>query len=125
MAKIVFNSIEKVERFLRSRGIDKRYIFSIRNALIADAITQADGLTVARFYTAFGLVLHKDYGMNEEQLCEIYEKVGKIMQEVGNEESDWVTKMKELQDLTGITIVYNPEFSEVDLPEEYEERGVE
>lgn len=125
MAKIVFNSIEKVERFLRSRGIDKRYIFSIRNALIADAITQADGLTVARFYTAFGLSLHKEFGFDEEQLCKLYAEVAKTMQEVGNEESDWVTKMKELQDLTGITIVYNPEFSEVDLPEEYEERGVE
>ena len=61
MAKIKFDSMPKVERYLRLKGIPKDYIYAMRNALISDAITQADGFTVARFYTAFGLVCHKCY----------------------------------------------------------------
>lgn len=118
MSKIVFNSMPKVERYLRLKGIPKDYIYAMRNALISDAITQADGFTVARFYTAFGLALYEQYGYTEEQLVPIYQQVSEIMQSVGNDETTWHEQMEKLRDLAGIIINVDPDFSEIELPEE-------
>lgn len=115
-----FPSAGAVKMFLRRKGIPEGTVKALTATLIDEAMRQNDALSMSRFFTAYALALLEE-GMETERILEILRKTDQQMGRVSSGENTWAELMEELKEKTGVYINCDPEWSEAELPPEYEE----
>ena len=113
MKEIKLNSIGQVNAYLRSKGIPPQTIKTIREALINDAIQQADALKYNRELSLMAYVLRFRLGFGQKRILRFLHWYDDISAEVADGARTWPELMKELQDETGIEVRTTESFSEV------------
>lgn len=117
--KQTFPSAGAVKMFLRRKGIPESVVRELTSTLIDEAIRQSDSLLIARFFTAFALALREE-GWGAERITRMLQRTDKQMGRVTSGECSWHEMIEELKEKTGLMVNCDPEWSESDLPTEYE-----
>lgn len=101
-------TLQKVYAYLASKGIPKQMIRAIREALIYDAVVEADDIKYDRIYTSIGIMLRKAFGFGPERIIRglkcFDETCGSVLSDGEHEGKDWTDLMQWFQDETGIVI---------------------
>ena len=118
MAKPELKSWEQVERILKTYNIPKQRVRQIREALTYDAMQKSDEIIMARYLTAFGVALNEQYGFQENELGQIYQRVYDILSSVAQGSKEWQDYMIYLRDHGGIIVNFDPEWAEMEITEE-------